>query len=56
MKLYPMDNLPAIITQLQVYFKSDQQKKETIIEKILREYLEYNIVEKIPIKTVKIFY
>ena len=52
MKLYPMDNLPVIITQLQVYFKSDQQKMETLIKKILREHLEYNIVEKIPIKTV----
>jgi len=52
MKLYPMDNLPVIITQLQVYFKSDQQKMETIIKKILREHLEYKIVEKIPIKTV----
>lgn len=52
MKLYPIDNLPVIITQLQVYIKSDQQKMETIIKKILREYLEYNIVEKIPIKTV----
>lgn len=52
MKLYPMDNLPVIITQLQVYFKSDQQKMESIIRKILKEHLESNIVEKIPIKTV----
>ena len=52
MKLYPMDNLPVIITQLQVYFKSDQQKMEKIIRKILKEHLESNIVEKIPIKTV----
>ena len=52
MQLYPMDNLPVIITQLQVYFKEEQQKMEKIIRKILKDHLESNIVEKIPIKTV----
>ena len=52
MQLYPMDNLPVIITQLQVYCKSDQQKMEKKILEILKNHLENNIVEKIPIKTV----
>ena len=52
MKLYPMDNLPVIITQLQVYFKGDQLKMEKIIQETLKKFLEYRIVEKIPIKTV----
>ena len=52
MQLYPMDNLPVIITQLQVYFKKKQKEMEIIIRKILRDHLESNIVEKIPIKTV----
>ena len=52
MQLYPMDNLPVIITQLQVYFKKDQKRMENIILKILKDHLESNIAEKIPIKTV----
>ena len=52
MKLYPMDNLPVIITQLQVYFKIDQLNMEKTIREILKKYLEYQIVEKIPVKTV----
>ena len=52
MKLYPMDNLPVIITQLQLYFKEDAKKMELIIRKILAKYLENQIVEKIEIKSV----
>ena len=52
MKLYPMDNLPVIITQLQSYFKEDAEKMELIIRKILAKYLENQIVEKIEIKSV----
>ncbi len=52
MKLYPMDNLPVIITQLQSYFKEDSKKMEIIIRKILSKYLENKIVEKIEIKSL----
>ena len=43
MKLYPMDNLPVIITQLQVYFKGDQLKMEKIIQETLKKYLEIKL-------------
>lgn len=51
-KLYPMDNLPVIITQLQAFFEEDAKEMEDIIRKILSSYLEKNIVEKIEIKSV----
>ena len=52
MKIYPMDNLPVIITQLQSYFFEDAKKMEIIIRDILKKYLDYKIVEKIQIKSV----
>ena len=52
MELYPSDNLPVIITQLQAYFKSDAKKMEEEIRRILSKYLEENIVNKIEIKSV----
>jgi len=52
MKIYPMDNLPVIITQLQSYFLEDAKKMEIIIRDILKKYLDYKIVEKIQIKSV----
>ena len=35
MQLYPMDNLPVIITQLQAYFAEDAKDMEDVIRKIL---------------------
>ena len=52
MKLYPMDNLPVIITQLQAYFEDDAKDMEINIRKILSEYLENHIEEKIQIISV----
>ena len=52
MKLYPMDNLPVIITQLQAYFKNDAIEKEKIIREILLNYLEHKIVKKIEITSI----
>jgi len=52
MKLYPLDNLPVIITQLQAYFKNKSKEMEKIIREILENYLEYNIVKKIEIKSI----
>ena len=52
MQLYPMDNLPVIITQLQVYIKNDQIKMEKSIREVLKAHLENQIIDKIPIKTV----
>jgi hypothetical protein len=52
MKLYPMDNLPVIITQLQAYFAEDAKNMEIVIRQILSNYLEHKIVEKIEIKSV----
>ena len=52
MELYPSDNLPVIITQLQAYFKSDAKKMEEEIRRILSKYLEENIVNKIEIKSI----
>ena len=52
MQLYPLDNLPVVITQLQSYFKTKAKKMEEIIRKILDNYLEHEIVEKIEIKSV----
>ena len=52
MKLYPMNNLPVIITQLQSYFIEDAKKMELVIREILAKYLENQIVEKIQIKSL----
>ena len=52
MKLYPMDNLPVIITQLQAYFQEDSIEMENTIREILRNYLEYKIVKKIEITSI----
>ena len=52
MKLYPLDNLPVVITQLQSYFKKKAKKMEEIIRKILDNYLDHQIVEKIEIKSI----
>lgn len=52
MELYPSDNLPVIITQLQAYFPEDAKNMEIAIREILAKYLEEHIVKKIEIKTV----
>ena len=52
MDLYPLENLPVVITQLQSYFKTKAKKMEEIIRKILENYLKHEIVEKIEIKSV----
>lgn len=52
MALYPSDNLPVIIAQLQAYFKEDAKNMETEIRQILHKYLEEHIVDKIEIKSV----
>ena len=52
MELYPSDNLPVIITQLQAYFKEDAKKMEEEIRRILSKYLEEHIVNKIEIKSI----
>ena len=52
MKLYPMDNLPVIITQLQAYFIEDSIEMENTIREILQNYLEDKIVKKIEIKSI----
>ena len=52
MKLYPMDNLPVIITQLQAYFKDDAIEMENTIREILLNYLEHKIVKKIEIASI----
>ena len=52
MELYPSDNLPVIITQLQAYFPEDAKDMEKVIREILRKYLEEHIVSKIEIKSL----
>ena len=52
MQLYPADNLPVIITQLQIYDDDDAQTMEKIIRNILLEYLDKQTVDKIIIKNV----
>ena len=52
MKLYPSDNLPVIITQLQAYFKSQSKKMEETIRKVLDNYLDHQIVQKIEIRSI----
>ena len=52
MQLYPSDDLPVIITQLQSYFEDDVPEMEKEIRNILYKYLDKNIVDKIEIKDV----
>ena len=52
MKIYPLDNLPVVITQLQSFDKDEAKQMEKIIRGILNNYLEHQIVEKIEIKNV----
>ena len=52
MQIYPMDNLPVIITQLQTYFQDDANRMQKAIQEILQNFLEEKIVEKIEIKSV----
>ena len=52
MQLYPLDNLPVIITQLQSYFQNDAIEMEKTIREILQNYLEYKIVKKIEIASI----
>jgi len=52
MSLYPSDNLPVIITQLQAYFKSQSKKMEETIRKVLDNYLDHKIVQKIEIRSI----
>ena len=52
MKLYPLDNLPVVITQLQSYLKAKAKKMEKTIRGVLDNYLAHKIVEKIEIKSI----
>ena len=52
MKLYPLDNLPVVITQLQSYLKLKAKKMEKTIRGVLDNYLDHKIVEKIEIKSI----
>lgn len=50
MQLYPADNLPVVITQLQAYCEEDANKMKIEIKKILSKYFNESIVNKIEIK------
>ena len=52
MKIYPMDNLPVIITRLQSYFQNDSKEMEKIIREILTKFLDSEIVKKIEISSI----
>ena len=52
MKLYPSDNLPVIITQLQAYFFERAKKMQKTIREILSKYLDKSIVDKIKIRDI----
>jgi predicted GTPase len=52
MKIYPSDNLPVIITQLQAYFSERAKKMQEIIRKILSRYLDKSISDKIEIRDI----
>ena len=52
MQLYPMDNLPVIISQLQAYFENDAIVMENTIREILKNFLEDKIVKKIEITSI----
>ena len=46
MKIYPFDNLPVVITQLQSHSKGKAQKMEKAIRDIFDKYLDHKIVKK----------
>ena len=52
MKLYPSDNLPVIITQLQAYLIERAKNMEKAIRRILYKYLDKSIVDKIEIRDI----
>ena len=52
MKIYPFDNLPVVITQLQSLSKEKAHKMEKVIRDILDKYLDHKIVQKIEIKNI----
>ena len=52
MRLYPLENLPVVITQLQSYFKKRAKIMEATIRKILENYLDPKLVEKIEIRSI----
>ena len=52
MKIYPFDNLPVIITQMQSYFIDKAQIMEKSIQTVLDKYLDHEIVQKIEIKSI----
>ena len=52
MELYPSDNLPVIISQLQSYDIENANQLAVEIRKILAKYLEEHIIRKIEIKNV----
>ena len=52
MKLYPSDNLPVIITQLQAFFVDRVKEMEKTIREILSNYLDNKIAKKIEIRDV----
>ena len=45
MEIYPMDNLPVIITKLQAYDYYDAIEMEKIIQEILEKFLKPEIVD-----------
>ena len=52
MKLYPSDNLPVIIAQLQAYFIPRAKLMQKTIRNILSRYLNKSIVDKIEIRDI----
>jgi len=52
MKLYPSDNLPVIITQLQAYFIERAKNMQKEIRNILSNYLDKSIADKIEIRDI----
>ena len=52
MKLYPYDNLPVIITQLQAYLIERAKKMQKKIRELLSKYLDKSISDKIEIRDI----
>ena len=52
MKLYPSDNLPAIITQLQSYFIERAKNMQKEIRTFLYNYLDKSLADKIEIRDI----
>ena len=52
MKLYPYDNLPVIITQLQAYFVERAKLMQKTIRELLSNYLDKSISDKIEIRDI----